>query len=176
MVDTWLGVPDPGAPVVVGESGDGSLLGPLRGSGRKVVGVEPRGAAAWRSMATAGEGGEPAEVVLSEVGPALAAMPDAGAAGVVLVGCVDRLDLDGQLRLLAQSVRVVRPGGSVVVLVTDQAAWSEHMTPAARDLAPGRPLHPETWRFLLHRSGAAQIEWHRPTSGTVHAVVAGFPP
>jgi hypothetical protein len=176
VVDTWLGPPDPGAPIVVGESGEGTLLGPLRGSGRRVLGVEPRGPAAWRSMTAAAEGGEPADVVLSEVGPTLAAMPEASAAGVVLIGCVDRLDLDGQLGLLEQSVRVVVPGGTVVVLVGDQAAWSEGLTPAARDLAPGRPLHPETWKFLLHRSGAAEVDWHRPTSGTVHAVVARFPP
>ncbi|MGD0391462.1 MAG: hypothetical protein ABSC41_02345 [Acidimicrobiales bacterium] len=176
VVDTWLGPPDPDAPIVVGESGDGALLGALRGAGRKVVGVEPRGAAAWRSMMAAGGVGQAEDVVFSEVGPRLKSMPDASAAGVVLVGCVDRLDLGGQLGLLEQSVRVVVPGGTIVVLVADQSAWSGSLSPPARDLAPGRPLHPETWRFLLHRSGAAEVDWYRPTAGVVHAVVARWSP
>ncbi len=127
-------------------------------------------------MVSAGEGGRAEDVVLSDVGPRLKAMPDASAAGVVLVGCVDRLDLGGQFGLLEQSVRVVIPGGTIVVLVADQSAWSASLSPPARDLAPGRPLHPETWRFLLHRSGAAEVDWYRPTAGTVHAVVARLSP
>jgi len=176
VVDMWLGPADPDVPIVVGESGDGALVGALRDAGRKVVGVEPQGAAAWRSMVSSGEGGKAEDIVLSEVGPRLKAMPDASAAAVVLVGCVDRLDLGGQLGLLEQSVRVVVPGGTIVVLVADQSAWSASLSPPARDLAPGRPLHPETWRFLLHRSGAAEVDWHRPTAGTVHAVVARLSP
>ncbi len=117
-----------------------------------------------------------AEVVLSEVVSQLVAMPDASAAAVVLLGCVDRLDLDGQLALLGQSVRVLKPGGTVVVLVADQTAWSAGLSPPARDLAPGRPLHPETWTFLFRRSGAATVAWHRPSSGSLHAVVARFEP
>jgi hypothetical protein len=174
-VDAWLGRRQEEAPIVVGESGDGALLGALKGSGRRVLGVEPRGPAAWRSVSDRPPE-EATDIVLSEVAAHLEAMPDASAAGVVLVGCVDRLDLGGQLGLLEQSVRVVVPGGTVVVLVSDQTAWSAGLSPPARDLAPGRPLHPETWMLLLHRSGAATVEWHRPASGAVHAVVARWEP
>ena len=97
-------------------------------------------------------------------------------AGVVLLGCVDRLDLVGQLGLVEQSARVVGPGGTIVVLATDQAAWAEGLSAPARDLAPGRPLHPETWSLLLHRAGAPDPVWHRPASGSLHAVVARMEP
>ncbi len=109
--------------------------------------------------------------MVADVIDQLRAMPDRSAAGVVLVGCVDRLDLVGQVGLLEQSTRVVGPGGTIVVLATDQEAWAEGLSAPARDLAPGRPLHPETWSLLLHRSGVPGAVWHRPTSGPIHAVV-----
>ena len=89
--------------------------------------------------------------------PHLRRMPADSVAGVVLVGCVDRLDLAGKVGLLEQSVRVTRPGGTVVVLATDQSAWDERLPAPARDLAPGRPLHPETWSILLRRAGALDV-------------------
>jgi hypothetical protein len=173
IVDTWLGPEDPQAMVVVGESGDGSLLTALGGAGRRIVGVEPRGVSVWRAFdAVEDRGVEGVEIVLAEVVHHLRTVPDRSAAGVVLLGCVDRLDLAGKLELLDQSVRIIRPGGTLVVLPTDQSAWDEALSIPARDLAPGRPLHPETWAMLLRRSGVADAVWHRPVSGTLHAVVA----
>ncbi len=178
QLNGWLGASDGERPVVVGESGDGELVDALRAAGRRVRGVEPRGASAWRSITGSGvgRGGGAADIELAEVADVLRMIPDKGAAGVVLLGCVDRLDLAGKLELLDQSVRVVEPGGAIAVLATDQAAWSEGLSIPARDLAPGRPLQPETWAFLLHRSGAPGAVWHRSSSGTVHAVVARLEP
>jgi hypothetical protein len=67
---------------------------------------------------------------------------------------------------------VTREGGVIVLMPTDQAAWDEGLSHPARDLSPGRPLHPETWSLLLRRFGAGGIVWHRPSTGQVHAVVA----
>jgi hypothetical protein len=173
VVDTWLGPADSQAMVVVGESGDGALLAALSGAGHRVLGVEPRGASVWRALASSEARGHPgADIVMAEVAGHLRTIPDDSAAGVVLVGCVDRLDLAGKLGLLNQSFRITRPGGTIVVLATDQSAWGEGLSTPARDLAPGRPLHPETWSLLLRRSGAADAVWHRSASGTLHAVVA----
>lgn len=177
QVDGWLDGPDRSHPVVVGESGDGAIVAALQSAGRRVVGVEPRGASVWSSLAVAGVSGErPADIVLADVPSHLRTIPDSSVAGVVLLGCVDRLDLAGKLGVLDESVRIVEPGGTIVVLATDQEAWAEGLPIPARDLVPGRPLHPETWSFLLQRSGAQDPVWHRPTSGTVHAVVAGLAP
>jgi hypothetical protein len=110
--------------------------------------------------------------VFGEVAGRLATMPDGSAGGVVLSGCVDRLDLFGKVGLVHQALRVTEAGGAVVLLVTDQSAWDRSLPLPARDLLPGRPLHPETWLLLLRRAGAADPVWHRPVQGTVHAVVA----
>jgi hypothetical protein len=183
-IPSWIGSPRSPAPVVVGESGDGGLLTVLAGAGHAVVGIEPRAAVAWPSLSRdpsgasgdASTGAGPADVVLAEVAEHLATMGSDGAAGVVLLGCVDRLDVAGQLDLVAQSVRIVEPGGTIVVLTTDQTVWAGGLPAPARDLAPGRPLHPETWTLLMHRAGAVDIEWHRPVSGDLHAVVARLEP
>jgi hypothetical protein len=176
QVDTWLGTPDPSRAVIVGESGDGTLLRALLPTGRRMRGVEPRGASVWSALAEPGSGAAggpapPPDVVLGEMSDHLAVLAPASAGGVVLVGCVDRLDLAGKVGLVAEAVRVVRSGGSLVVLATDHRAWDEALPVTARDLLPGRPLHPETWLLLLGRLGVTDLEWHRPSSGTVHAVV-----
>lgn len=110
-------------------------------------------------------------VSFGEVADALASTPDASVSAVVLAGAVDRLDLPGRVDLLGHALRVTAPGGVVVVLATDQAAWDRAVPVVARDLAPGRPLHPETWLLLLDRLGADDAVWHRPVEGSVHAVV-----
>lgn len=172
----WLAVSEQTGPVIVGESGDGGLLAALRAAGVRVRGVEPRGASVWRSLvgesdasSSTGDGLEGVE--MAEVADFLAGLPDRAAAGVVLLGCVDRSDLASKLELLDQSIRVVEPGGTIVVLVTDQSAWEEGLSIPERDLAEGRPLHPETWELLLRRAGAIGVVSHRASTGTVHAVV-----
>ena len=173
----WFARVDPQVPVVVGESGDGALVDGLGSEGRAVQGVDPRGAAVWRSFGSqAIRRDTKPEIaidhVFDHVEHHLRSTPDRSVAGVVLLGCVDRADLAGKLALLEQAIRVTVSGGTVVVLTVDQAAWDAALSNPARDLARGRPFHPETWIFLLKRLGAVEPEWHRPGSGTVHAVVA----
>jgi len=170
-IPAWIGGADPDDRVVVGESGDGAVVGALCGRGLSVEGVEPRGAAFWKE-ATADEG-TGAVVVLDEVAHHLGSLPDRQLAGVVLSGCVDRLPVADLVALLGQAIRVVRPEGTVILFTTDQAAWDAALSNPARDLARGRPLHPETWTLLMERSGMAAPVWHRPRSGVVHALVAG---
>ncbi len=176
----WLAVSEQRGPVIVGESGDGGLLDALRRAGLRVRGVEPRGASVWRSLAgdreaSATDGGTDG-VEMAEVVDFLAGLPDDGAAGIVLLGCVDRLDLVAKLELLDQSIRVVAPGGAVVVLATDRSVWDEALSVPERDLAQGHPLHSETWELLLHRAGAVDAVSYRASSGTVHAIVARVQP
>jgi hypothetical protein len=174
----WLDPPDPTTKVVVGESGRGALVRAAHAAGHRVLGVEPRGASVWPSFAALddGSGGPTGEIVLAEVIDHLRTLPDSTGGAVILAGCVDRVDLGGKVELLDQALRVTKAGRPVVVLTTDQEAWDEGLSHPARDLNPGRPLHPETWSLLLRRSGAVDIVWHRPTSGTVHAVVASAGP
>jgi hypothetical protein len=158
-------------PLVVGEARDAALVTAATRTGRQVCAVEPRGVVVWEALAA----GDPpaATFVLAEVGDHLPSMDDASAAGVVLAGCVDRVDLVAKAGLARQALRVTRGSGRVVVLATDQKAWDRQVAPPARDLLPGRPLHPETWSLLLRRFGADSVVWHRPPGdGPVHAIVA----
>jgi hypothetical protein len=173
VVGGWIDPPGPPSTVVVGDVGDGTLFDALAGSGRRVVGVEPRGPSAWRALGRSTDaGGPPVDIVFDELSRHLGALADRSADGVVLMGCADRADLAAKVRLLAEAVRVTRSGGTVVVLALDQEEWDEALSPTARDLAPGRPLHPTTWSWLLERHGVPGAVWHRPESGTLHAVVA----
>jgi hypothetical protein len=114
----------------------------------------------------------PRRILLDDVGHHLRSADDRSVAGVVLIGCVDTSDLAEKVDLLRQAIRVTVSGGSVVVLTTDRSAWDASLTNPARDLARGRPFHPETWSLLLRRSGAGDLRWLRPASGDLHAVVA----
>jgi hypothetical protein len=163
---SWFAAPDGERPVLVGESCT-SLAGALRAAGHRVRDVEPRGTAAWRAAGRAPAG----DVVLDDVAGALASSAPGSLSGVVLAGAVDRLDLPGQLALARDALVALAPGGTLALLVTDGTAWEDGLTVAGRDLLAGRPLHPETWVFLLARLGVSDPVWHRPTTGAVHAVV-----
>ena len=158
--------------VVAGELCDGTVVDALARAGPMVRGVDPDGPRIWEAFAAAGSGPDPIDLVLEEVGDHLTSLRSGSVAGVVLAGCVDRLDLAEKVVLLREAVRVTASGGSVVVLASDQEAWDRALAPPARDLLPGRPFHPETWMLLLERAGARAVEWHRPERGSVHAVVA----
>jgi hypothetical protein len=155
--------------VVVGESGDGTLARALQAAGRTVRAVDPRGAEMWKAF---GDGVAPVSVVLDHVEDHLRSLPDRTVSGVVLIGCVDRADLAGKLSLADEAIRVTASGGTVAVLTTDQHAWEASLPAPARDLASGRPFHPETWMLILARLGAVEPEWLRAPSGIVEAVVA----
>jgi len=159
-------------PVVVGELGDPGLLAAVAATGADVDGVDPRAAVAWaRRDAAPGRPGQvratPADVVEH-----LRRLPPASRSGVVLAGCVDRAALSDKVAQVTAAVRALVPGGRLVLLVGDQTAWDARLAPAVRDLLPGRPLHPDTWRLVLAHLGLDGPEAHVAERGDVHAVVA----
>ena len=151
-------------PVVHAESGDGSLLRALAAAGYRADGIEPRAARVW---ADAGDA-----VALGEVADRLTDRADGELAGLVLSGCIDRLDLPGKLLLIELAMTKTAPGATVAVLPTDQQAWSDARPVTVLDLAPGRPLHPETWTAVFDRVGLVDVHWHPAEGGEVtHAIV-----
>jgi hypothetical protein len=161
----WFTPPDAGGSVIHGESGDGSLLRALRAVGYQVSGIEPRAERVWAGA------GDPA-VALGEVTDRLAEVADGELAGVILSGCIDRLDTPGKLLLVELALSKTAPGATVAVLPTDQQAFADACPLTVSDLAPGRPLHPETWSAVFVRVGLADVRWHRPEGGGLtHAIV-----
>jgi hypothetical protein len=142
------------------------------GSGVVVDAVDPRGPAVWAAEKELVAPDGQATVHLDELVDHLRALAPASRSAVVLSGCVDRAPLAGKVELVDDAVRVVGPGGTVVLLVADQGAWAEGLDPVTADLVPGRPLHPETWRVVLAHRGVPRTEWLAPRQGPVHAVVA----
>ena len=81
-------------------------------------------------------------------------LPAADAGAVVLHGLTDVAVASEQVRLLDRALKGLRPGGVIITIATHPARWSD-VDPRASDLAPGRPLHPETWVQLLGERGVA---------------------
>ena len=168
-LDDWLEPAAlPAGTVLVGESGDGTLVASLAQQGRSVVGVDPSGDAVWRSSQSLAPS---ARVVLGDVPAVLGAAEERSLAAVVLVGWVDHQAVADDCEVVAEAVRRTAPGGAVAVVATSQDVWDASLAPPARDLLPGRPLHPDTWCLLLERAGLADVTAHGHPDGGAHVVV-----
>lgn len=133
------------------ECGAGDLLGVLVATGVDAYGVEPVEALAM-DASRAG-----LDVRADDALVHLRALPDKTLSGLVLSGCVDALPLGEVLELADRAAMVVVPGGTVVVLSTGPDAWARALDPVVADLAPGRPLHAQTWAHLLGERGCVGV-------------------
>ena len=144
-----------GGRVLHAECGRGSLIGPLRAAGVDAYGVDPRPALVDAAVA-AGHDAFPDEVVAH-----LEAAAEGSLGGLVLSGCVDRLPLPQQRRLVELAANRLASGGVVIVIGTSPDSWRRTTAELEADLAPGRPLHASTWAHLLERQGFAGAEVHQ---------------
>lgn len=150
-VDAVVGhVAGSGGRILVAEAGDGAVLEALRAAGADAYGVEPRADRA-ESLVLAG-----ADVRRDDARSHLAAVADGALGGLVLAGVVDRAALGVKLALVARAAEVLPPGGRLALIGSDPATWGTD-DPIEADLAPGRPLHAETWSHLLGEHGFTQI-------------------
>jgi SAM-dependent methyltransferase len=141
--------------VVVGDFGDGSVLRALRAVGVDAYGTEPRPS---RLPSALREGFEIRPTTVLEHLEVLGADR---LAAVVLVGSpVERSVPLAQARLAEAAARVIRPGGSLLVLSTTPDAWLRGDLEPLADLAPGRPLRVATWAYLLTEAGLAGVATH----------------
>lgn len=128
--------------VLHADAGDGSLLAALVEAGFDAYGVDPVPQAGARLH----------EVREDAVDVHLRAVPDDALGAVVLSGCVDRMPMGAQLRVVDLAVA---KAPVVIVIGRDPAAWQRSQPAIQVDLAPGRPLHAETWAHLLDERGCA---------------------
>jgi len=141
-----------GAPVgrvLHAECGDGALLVALGRAGIDAYGVDPGTAASDRAVQAG------LDVRRDDVLGHLGSVADEALAGLVLSACVDRLSLTERRRALRLAEEKLAPGGVLVVIGTAPGAWERVAGPVAADLAPGRPLHAETWVHLVGQAGFA---------------------
>jgi len=73
----------------------------------------------------------------------------------VLTGSVQWLRPNERERLLDLVATRLSVGGTLVLHSSTPEGWAASVSPVVRDLAPGRPLHAETWVHLLTGRGFA---------------------
>ena len=96
------------------------------------------------------------------VAPHLRAVAPAGLAAVVLSGTVEGMAGAERAQLLAVIGTRLAPGGTLVMHSVTRQAWDAPGAPPEADLAPGRPLRPETWSSLLQQSGYEAVDHAGP--------------
>lgn len=137
--------------VLVCECAAGGLLAGLVGERVDAYGVEP--VHAWAAQATRAG----LEVRADDPWTHLPALGDGVVGAVVATGFVERLTPPEAIELCALLARVLGSGGVAVLVSADPAAWEQMCSPVERDLAPGRPIHVETWELLLKRVGFRDV-------------------
>ena len=151
--------------VLHAECGDGALLRAMVDAGVDGYGVEPRGPLVDRAAASG------LEAWPDEPLAHLGSVADGYLAGLVLSGCVDRLNLARQRKLLGLAASRLAPGAPLVLIASVPESWAATVPALEVDLAPGRPLHAPTWVHLLERAGlvgAAVTEDAGSVAITVH--------
>jgi hypothetical protein len=138
--------------VLVAECGDGAIVRALADAGVDAYGCEPRLALA-EAATVAGLDVRPDEVV-----DHLRNVEHEALGGLVLTGTVDRVPVGAQLGLADLAAAVLGASGRLALVGTDPDAWGRTTSVVDADLAPGRPLHAETWAHLLEERGFGDVD------------------
>lgn len=128
------------------ECGSGELVRALADAGLDAYGAEPR----RRLLAPALRDG--LEIRPDSATDHLTAMAPA-ALGALVISGTDTRPTGAQVHLADLAARAVASGGRLVVLGSQPEAWAAAIPIVVADLAPGRPLHAETWEALLAGKG-----------------------
>jgi hypothetical protein len=129
--------------------GDGWLVRRIADAGLDAYGIDPRA-----PIVDAAELGA-LDLREEHVTEHLRAVAAAGLGGVVLSATVEGMAGGERALLLAAIGTRLAPGGTLVIHSVGRAAWEAADAPYGADLAPGRPLRPDTWCHLLEDSGYA---------------------
>lgn len=136
--------------IVHADAGAGVAVDALKAMGRDVYAVEPVDRLGLELSA------RDVEVRIDHALDHLSVLPEGALGGLLLSGCVDRLPRGSQLELARLAADRVTPEGWVVIVGTHPAQW-EPTQPLLADLGAGRPLHGETWAFLLEQHGLVNV-------------------
>jgi len=145
--------------------GDGWLVRRIEAAGGDAYGVDPRA----HLVETAALGA--LDLRAESVTEHLRAVAPAGLGALVLSGIVEGLSGGERAQLLAAVGTRLAPGGTLVVHSATREAWEAVDAPPETDLAPGRPLRPEAWCWLLEQHGYAAEAQPGP-GGADYLVVA----
>jgi SAM-dependent methyltransferase len=138
--------------VLLAECGTGDLLAALVAAGVDAYGVEPRIASADAAAARG------LEVRADELVSHLRSVQTDDLAGAVLVGAIERAAPGELLDLIDLLADRLASRAVLIVISRGPTAPARGADAVAADLAPGRPVHPETWSYLLDAVGFETVE------------------
>jgi hypothetical protein len=144
--------------VLHAECGDGTLLQALHDAQVDAYGIDPGTTEGDKATAHG------LDVRRDDVLGHLGSVADEQLAGLVLSGCVDRLSLAERRRMVNLAELKLAPGALLAILSTKPGSWEPAVGAVVADLAPGRPLHPETWTYLLSQVGFTDLSTHDDSS------------
>jgi SAM-dependent methyltransferase len=133
--------------VLHADCGNGSLLDALIAAGVDAYGVDPAGAVIEAPV------GRGLDVRAESLLDHLDVVADDALAGMVVTGSVQWLHPNERDRLVGLVGSRLAPGGILVIHSATPESWMGSISPVISDLAPGRPLHAETWAQLLGDRG-----------------------
>jgi SAM-dependent methyltransferase len=140
--------------VLHAECGNGSLVGRLIAQGVDAYGVDPDPAmiepAIERGLDVR------AEAALEHLG----VVAEEALAGVVLSGSVQWLHPNQRDRLIGLAASRLALDGVLVLHSATPEAWLRSTSPRVADLAPGHPLHADTWTHVLAAFGLTRTALH----------------
>ncbi|MGA2838211.1 MAG: methionine biosynthesis protein MetW [Acidimicrobiales bacterium] len=143
-VDALRGVTDR---VLVGDCGDGSLVEALVSAGVDAYGVDPSDLVLEPALDRG------VDVRAERVVEHLDVVAGEALGGILLTGTVQWLRPNEREHLLGLVSTRLDVDGILVIHSTTPEGWAASVPPVVRDLAPGRPLHAETWAHLLESRG-----------------------
>jgi hypothetical protein len=153
-------------------SGDGWLVQKIIAAGGDAYGVDPRTNLVEQGVRTL------SDLRGEDLADHLRAVAPAGLGAIVLSGVVDGMASGERTQLLHLIATTLAPDGVLVVHSLSRASWDGEDAPYEADLAPGRPLRPDTWRQFLSHSGyhATVVNGPGDADYLVTAVRATVPP
>ncbi len=143
-VDAVRGVSDR---VLVADCGDGTLLDALAAAGVDAYGVDPTDLVLEPALARG------LDVRAEGIVDHLRVVAGEALGAIVLTGSLQWLRPNEREHLLELVATRLAVGGTLVLHSTTPEGWAASVPPVVRDLAPGRPLHAETWAHLLGSRG-----------------------
>lgn len=144
--------------VVHADCGDGSLVAVLVDAGVDAYGIDPSETAIEPALDRGLD--VRTETVLDHLG----VVADEVLGGLVLSGSVQWLRPNEREQLVDLAVSRLALDGVLVLHSTTPESWSAAVEPMVRDLAPGGPIHSETWAHLL---GCRGFRVEQPLTGGV---------
>ncbi|HAX05806.1 MAG TPA: hypothetical protein DCX77_09025 [Acidimicrobiaceae bacterium] len=94
--------------------------------------------------------------------------------GFILCGITDHGSVNEQLRALRLMLLRSKPGAAMAVIVLNPETWGERLSPVAADLLHGRPMHAETWNYLVAREGASNIRVTQSSDSYYYLITANL--